>query len=343
MISMTKRLVAVAFLALFPGGLAAEQVDVTFESQDGLEIAGSWRTPKSDDNDPESPGPRWPAVVLVQGSGPTDRNGNQLPRLETNLLSRLARLLAENGIASLRFDKRGMYANAAQRPSDVADFGSFFSWDGFVGDVAAALDHVAGREDVDPARIALIGHSQGGTYGLAALERTSADVKLLALLASPARPIGDVIRDQLETQLADHGVDDAASARLLEEDAAIRAALLENGQMPEEVSVGLRALYPAYAGPLYQSWLRFDPLRAVQNLRRPVLVIIGRADLQVSAEKDGALFEAVLEDRTDGSRFFFPEGVSHHLKRVEGKKNGVSGAIDSRVRATLVGWVGERL
>src|SRR5258708_3636948 len=98
---------------------ASSERQVTFPGADGATLAGTLQLPAG-----EKAGP---ALVLLAGSGPTDRDGNQPPALVTDLLKQVAVGLAEKGIASLRYDKRGMYANKADLPKDLAKYGDFFS------------------------------------------------------------------------------------------------------------------------------------------------------------------------------------------------------------------------
>ena len=138
----------------------AAEHQVTFQGTDGAELAGTLQLPARDGN--------MPAIVLLAGSGPTDRDGNQPPAIHTDLLKQIAQRLAEKGIASLRFDKRGMYANAAQLPKDRSQYGDFFSWENFVGDAVAACRFLQQQPRVDPDHVGILGHSEGGLLALQA-------------------------------------------------------------------------------------------------------------------------------------------------------------------------------
>src|SRR5205085_6509368 len=133
-----------------------------------------------------------------QGSGPTDRNGNQPPALTTDLLRQIADILAAEGIASFRYDKRGMSANRATMPKDHAEWPGFFDWPQFVGDARAAFATLAGQPDVVPDRVGVLGHSEGG---ILALELGSGGEgprpRVLVLAATPGRPLGQVMHAQL--------------------------------------------------------------------------------------------------------------------------------------------------
>lgn len=147
-----------------------------------------------------------PGVVLIQGSGPTDRDGNQPPVIRTDLLRQLADALARKGIASLRYDKRGMHANAMARPQAEADYASFFRWENFVADAAGAYRFLQRQGPVDPGKVAILGHSEGGLIALAAATSLQADgaaPPALILAATPGRRMDVILREQLERLLAE--------------------------------------------------------------------------------------------------------------------------------------------
>ncbi|MGF1455496.1 MAG: dienelactone hydrolase family protein [Alphaproteobacteria bacterium] len=312
-----------ALLGLTTHALAGEE-EVSFAGSGGLPLRGTWTLADGDGGRDGAP-----AVLLLQGSGATDRNGNQADRPRGDLMAELAEALADEGVASLRFDKRGMHANAAQRPvvvtgragsgPDTGALAAFFAWEAMAGDAARALAYVAGREDSDPARLGIVGHSQGATLALAAL--TAADtptppVKALGLLASPSRPATAVIRRQVVRRLDRWGLDGEARDSLLTINDKITAEIIETGRVPRGVPPLFDHMYPSYAGPFLKGWLTFEPLAAVMAVARPTLVVIGGADTQVSARDDGARFLRVLQDRNDGSVILLPERVGHALQRM---------------------------
>jgi pimeloyl-ACP methyl ester carboxylesterase len=126
-------------------------------------------------------------VLLIAGSGPTDRNGNQ-GLTGPGELRQLAEALAERGVASLRYDKRGIGRSPVSglREED-------FVLNTFVEDAAAWLNWLQQRGDLGPRIVA--GHSEGGLIALLLAKR--ANISGIVLLATPGRPLGDVLRDQL--------------------------------------------------------------------------------------------------------------------------------------------------
>jgi dienelactone hydrolase len=139
-------------------------LEITFPGANNLDLKGELLLPPL----PPSNGipHKLPAVLLLPGSGPTDRNGNQPPLLVTDLLKQIAERLAAEGIASLRFDKRAAPGYRDTWPKDLAAMSDFFSYDNFINDAKGALAYLRGREEIDPKRVAMIGHSEGGLFTL---------------------------------------------------------------------------------------------------------------------------------------------------------------------------------
>ena len=327
-----------AFL-LAPVAASAAPVErfVLFEGADGVSLAGLLTLPDDDDEAP------FPAMLLLQGSGPTDRDGNQLPEVRTNLLRQLAWNLAEQGIATLRFDKRGMHANVRELPQDFAALRDFVAWENFVGDAERAYRWLAADSSIDGERVGIAGHSEGGLIALQAVQRGGAKPRVLVLLATPGRPFGAVIADQLTALMERQGASDAEQAEILGQDKRIRAGILATGEIPDDVPPGLQPLYPAYLGRYYQSLLQFDPAKALEVYDGPSLVLAGGADRQVSPERDFPPLSAILLAKDNGSAAFVAPGVSHNLKPVAGEDPGFEGLIDAGLRAELKDWLADKL
>ena len=116
--------------------------------------------------------------MLVAGSGPTDRDGNNpLAPDRIDLLKRIAELLAAAGIATLRYDKRGIGGSTARPHGTLEEQERFFAWDNFVADVAAAHGELVKHDEIKPYATALLGHSEGGLLVLAAAPRSPRTVR----------------------------------------------------------------------------------------------------------------------------------------------------------------------
>jgi len=239
---------------------------------------------------------RGPAVLIIAGSGPTDRNGNgpQLapgaPRLETNTYRLIATDLAANGILSLRYDKRGIGESraAAVREEDI-------TFDKSVGDVVTALRSLSARPDVSSLVIA--GHSEGAMLALAAAARFP--VAGVILLASPGRTYLALMREQLKGKLPPDL--DARANEILD--------MLAAGKAVADVPPPLAALFRPSVQPFLISIGNFDPAATLAQLKAPALIVHAGRDLQV-AQAD---FDALRAARSDTQTLLLPE-ANHVLK-----------------------------
>ena len=106
-------------------------------------------------------------MVLLPGSGPTDRDGNQPPAVVTDLLKQMPATRAPwRGVVA--FDKRGMHANAAEVPKERTQWGDFFSFENFVADAASAYQFLRAQPEIQPGHVGFLGHSEGGLLALVA-------------------------------------------------------------------------------------------------------------------------------------------------------------------------------
>lgn len=314
---------------------------VRFAGTGGVPLAGTLSLPM-DTSKPV------PALLLLQGSGPTDRDGNQPPGLRTDLLRQIADLLAAHGIASLRYDKRGMYANAGSLPADQADYPEFFRWENFVGDALAAEAFLAGQPSINPDRVGLLGHSEGGLIALAAahiLQRQGRAPAVLVLAATPGRRIDEIIRDQITRSLKGDDTTEKQRRFFLAANDRVVKAIRTTGKVPDSVPPALQPIYPAYIGPFLQSQFAINPTMLARDYTGPVLVLQGAADSQVSPDKDAlALDRALLERGQDDHAVFIVPGVSHNLKPVDSDgEPGFEGPLSDAVRDRLVEWLQARL
>ncbi|HLT78119.1 MAG TPA: alpha/beta fold hydrolase [Ferrovibrio sp.] len=324
------------------GHAAEEQIinqQVSFTSSDGTTLAGTLTLPVN-----ITAGV--PGVLLLQGSGPTDRDGNQLP-LRTDLLRQIAEELTSQGMATLRFDKRGMHANAAGRPAAQSDYAAFFGWDRFIADAFAAYTFLKDQDVVDDHRIALLGHSEGGLIALDLASRLKADEApaALVLAATPGRPLNDVLRDQLERLLGEQRATPAQRRFFLAANDRISKTIRETGKVPNDVPPGLAALYPFYIGPFWQAVMQLDPATLAGNVTMPVLLLQGDSDQQISPEKDALALSRALERRSAGDHaLLMLTRTSHNLKPLQNNSDpGIEGDVDPGLLRRLSEWLLEKL
>lgn len=208
------------------------------------------------------------AVLIIPGSGPTDRDGNSaLSGVKTDAYRLLAEELAKAGIASLRYDKRGVAASrngADGKPVAEADLTIGTSAED-AGKLAGWLARLAGI-----GRVALVGHSEGGLVALVAAKAVPVD--RVVLLTAAGFPLGQVLRKQLGRQPLPEEVS-AEIDRVL--------GVLEKGGDPGALKTPLDKLFRPSVQPFLRSVLTLDPVPLVRELARPVLVIGGGSDLQV--------------------------------------------------------------
>ena len=266
----------------------------------GVRLAGTLSLPATT--------PPHPAVLLLAGSGPQDRNGTASGHRPWLVL---AACLARRGVAVLRMDDRGVGgSNGSLLDSTDEDF---------AGDALAAVGFLGSRPEIDPRRIGLVGHSEGGIVASIAAAR-SAEVSFVVLLSAPALP-GDrileaqaaavaraagipdhVARANLEVERALVGIaredlDPAVAARRMDE--AVRRAAR---RLPPEAAALVEAEAAGQVRLASSRWFRFlldyDPLPDLVRLEVPVLAIYGALDLQVQPDLNQPLMESALRHGT---------------------------------------------
>lgn len=244
---------------------------------------------------PHSRGPH-PVVVIVAGSGPTDADGNSaLVPGRNDSLKLLAEGLARSGVASLRFDKRGVGRSArAAIPEEALRFETY------VGDVQAWLDDLTRVKRFS--RIYLAGHSEGALVALSAAH--GYDLAGLITVAGPGRPADVLLREQLKRHLP--------ADSPLEEDAVAILDRLAAGDPVDDVPEPLRGVFRRSLQPYLMSVFDVEPQQLVASVDTPVLIVQGTTDLQVTPDDAENLAAA----RPDASVQLLP-GMNHLLKPAE--------------------------
>src|SRR6058998_1793147 len=206
---------------------------------------------------------RIPVAVIIAGSGPTDRNGNSLMGIRPNSYAQLAWRLAQHGIATLRYDKRGM-------PGTKGTFDlTKMTLDDFAADARAAAESLA--HDSRFSKVVLLGHSEGSALALIAA-RQGAPVSGVISVSGLGRPLGVVMREQLSRQFD--------GATLVRYDTAMAEYL--RGETPKDVPPMLAVLFVPINQHFMKSLATFDPPAAIKAVRQPVLIVQGGRDLQVT-------------------------------------------------------------
>ncbi|MGV8075839.1 MAG: alpha/beta hydrolase family protein [Methanosarcina sp.] len=275
--------------------------EVVFENKEaGIKLAGTLTLPESEG--------LFPAVLLISGSGPQNRDEEIMGHRPFLVLSDY---LTRQGIAVLRFDDRSVGGS-------TGNFSKATTED-FAGDVLSGIEYLKSRKDIDSSKIGLIGHSEGGLIApLVAVE--SNDVAFIVLLAAPGVTGEEIILSQGELIARAEGVDNETIARnkaftkemfsvVKEEqnDTIARKKLkkllkseTENKSEEEKQHSNFSEanLEPQIQG-LLSPWMRFfltyDPIPTLMKVKCPVLAINGEKDLQVPPEENLLAIENALK------------------------------------------------
>ncbi|HEX8469395.1 MAG TPA: alpha/beta fold hydrolase [Allosphingosinicella sp.] len=235
-------------------------------------------------------------MLIIPGSGPTDRDGNSPSGIVAAPYRLLAEALAARGIASVRIDKRGMFGSAGAVPDanavTIADYaGDVHSW------IRAIRSRTGAR------CVWLLGHSEGGLVALVAAQRPEG-ICGLVLAAAPGRRFGTVLREQLRAN--------PANAPLLAE-AMAAIDSLEAGKRvdPAGLNPALLPLFAPQVQGFVRSLLSYDPARLAGRVGKPVLIVQGEQDLQI-AKVDAIRLAAANRN----AKLALLPGVNHVLKVV---------------------------
>ena len=229
-----------------------------------------------------------PVVLIIAGSGPTDRDGNSAALFgKNNSLRMLAEGLERNGIASLRYDKRliGASASLTQKESDLR-------FDHYVDDAAAWVAML--RKDPRFSSVAIAGHSEGSLIGMLAAQRGGVD-KYVSI-AGPGSAADEILITQLQQQLPPDLMKETRTA----------IATLKEGKTVSEPPAGMEGLFRPSVQPYLISWFKYDPAKEIAKLKIPTLVIQGTTDIQIT----------VADAKRLAARPVIIEGMNHVLKDV---------------------------
>lgn len=281
---MGRRWLSTLALALVSQVALAADEPITLTTATGV-IQGTLSMPRTDR--------KLPVALIIAGSGPTDRNGNNpLIKGNNDSLKMLADALAQAGIASVRFDKRGigMSADPAVRESDLR-------FETYVEDAAEWVSVLNG--DARFSGVAVIGHSEGALIGMLAAARSP--VKAYVSIAGSGVGLADNLRHQL-------------AGNLMGELAARNEAILTSlrqGRVVDDVPAPLQALYRPSVQPYLISSFRYLPQDEIRKLRVPCLILQGDTDIQVTIADANAL-KAAKPDAQE----HVVHGMNHVLKQV---------------------------
>lgn len=236
-------------------------------------------------------GTRCPVVVIIAGSGPTDMDGNTIgSRYSNNSLKMLAEGLAANGIASVRYDKRGI---GKSHEAGIKE--EELRFEHYIDDATAWADKLG--NDSRFSKVVIAGHSEGSLIGMVASRKSSA-VKAYISIAGCGRAAYEVIEEQLKRE----------PEQVQREAAAINKELREE-RTTDDIPHYLAPLYRRSVQPYLISWFRYNPAEEIAKLTIPVLIVQGDMDIQVTVSEAERLRMA----RIFSSYHIIP-GMNHLLK-----------------------------
>ena len=233
-------------------------------------------------------------ALIIAGSGPTDRDGNN-PAMMNNSLKMLSNELEKNGIASLRYDKRGIGKSrqAGLKETDLR-------FENYINDVKAWINYL--KNELKFNNIIVIGHSEGSLIGMIASQ--SNNVSKFISIAGAGQSADKIIREQLKSQPMSVTI---PSNTILDK--------LVKGDTVSDVPPTLNSLFRPSVQPYIISWFKYDPQKEIAKLKIPVLLIQGTTDIQVGTDDAYRLAKALPK-----AKLVIIEGMNHIMKQAPAER-----------------------
>lgn len=325
MVKLRSILLACLLLLLACSGMASPvPQEVTFAGK-GIELSGTLSLPSN--------AKKFPAVLLMPGSGPTDRNGNQ-PGFQTNLLLDISDSLAKNGYATLRFDKRPVARYQSVWPKANPEISHFFSFENHLADAKAAYEFLKSRPEVDPERVYILGHSEGGLIA----NQIAPDLNPagLILLGSPGRSMAAILREQLMRSIS--AIQDESLKKTLTSDLDRALTQLTNEPVtPTDLHPGLQSLFSPSTADILHGYFTSDPIAKAKQYSGRVFIANGEMDIQISAISDA---QPLHEAYGTKSHLEIIPNASHNFKTVTQPTDlGFSGPVHPKLITSLLDWL----
>ena len=230
-----------------------------------------------------------PLAILIAGSGPTDRDGNQA-QFKNNSLKYLAEGLAQKGIATFRYDKRVIaQINKATVQEEKMTF------EDEVNDALLVVNHFKDKYK----KIILIGHSEGALVGLLVAQKVV--VSKFVSISGAGNSSATLIEEQI-----------GKNAPQLKEESQKIISQLRKGELVDNISPYLAPVFRKSVQPYLISWFKYEPAKEIAKLQIPILIVQGNNDLQVE-DKEAQL----LKEAQPKAQLLLIEGMNHVLKKVK--------------------------
>ncbi|MGP1519999.1 MAG: alpha/beta hydrolase [Treponema sp.] len=286
----SKRIPLIFSLIFFAINLSAQEIMISAE---GIDLFGTLTIPEKEDVKT--------ICIIVPGSGPTDRDGNNQFGLKTNTYKLLAEALAENGIASFRYDKRGAGKSVVEGV-DAINIEKNMLFETNIKDLKSVINNLKGMNKFE--KIFLIGHSEGSLVSILCAKEEKIDG--IISIAGVGKNAGDLFIEQLEQQLAKPIVKEAR--RIIKS--------LKKGKKVENISNMLQSIFRDSVQAYLISWFKYEPRKELSSLNIPILVLHGSVDHQVAIENAKLLASAKKE-----TKVAIIDGMTHMIKQVENEED----------------------
>ncbi len=240
-----------------------------------------------------------PVALIIAGSGPTDRNGNN-PMMTNNSLKMLAEAVAKNGSASLRYDKRGIAQSksAGLKESDLR-------FETYINDAQDWIRLL--KNDNSFNQFVVIGHSEGSLIGMIAAQDQNVD-KFVSVEGA-GQTADKIIEEQLKAQ----------PPAIMKQSTPVLDQLIK-GKTVDDVPPILYSLFRPSVQPYMISWFKYDPQLEIAKLKKPVLIVQGTTDIQVSQDDANRLKAANPEAKLviiDGMNHIFKSAEADRMKNIQ--------------------------
>lgn len=290
------RYINLLLILLFISIVNIHAQDSAFASSTSIELKTSSGTIYGTLLVPTNINTKIPVALIIAGSGPTDRDGNN-PVMKNNSLKLLAESLANKGIASIRYDKRGVGASNQAAKSE-----SNLKFDDYIQDAVGWIDLI--KQENLFSKIIVIGHSEGSLIGMNAAKEANGFISL----SGAGNSADFILKDQLNAQ-----------GKQIQDMCFPIIDSLKAGKLVPNINPILNSLFRESVQPYMISWFKQNPQANLAQLNYPCLIVQGDNDLQVSI-KEAKLLAAV----SDKHKLVIIEKMNHVLKTIDSKERAVN-------------------